>query len=91
MKTEFILTVYLQPGAKKSGIVGLHDGNIKIKVNAPPVDGKANAALIDFLSEFFDVPKSTITIISGDKSRLKKVAITNLSDTQQQKIIHLMK
>ena len=91
MKTEFILTVYLQPGAKKSEIVGLHDGNIKIKVKAPPVDGKANAALINFLSEFFDVPKSSITIISGDKSRLKKVAIANLSDTQQQKIIHYMK
>lgn len=91
MKTEFILTVYLQPGAKKSEIVGLHDGNIKIKVNAPPVDGKANAALIDFLSEFFDTPKSSIKIISGDKSRLKKVAIANLSDTQQQKITHFMK
>ena len=91
MKTSFILTVYLQPGAKKSEIVGLHDGNIKIKVKAPPIDGKANAALIDFLSEFFDVSKSSIKIISGDKSRLKKVAITNLSDTQQQKIIHFMK
>ncbi|MDP1574093.1 MAG: DUF167 domain-containing protein [Coxiellaceae bacterium] len=91
MKTEFILTVYLQPDAKKSEIVGLHDGNIKIKVKSPPVDGKANAALINFISEFFDAPKSSITIISGDKSRLKKVAIANLSDTQQQKIIHYMK
>lgn len=87
MKTEFILTVYLQPGARKSEIVGLHDGHIKIKVKAPPVDGKANAALINFLSEFFNTPKSSIKIISGDKSRLKKVAIANLSDMQQRKII----
>ena len=91
MKTEFILTVYLQPGAKKSEIVGLHDGNIKIKVKAPPVDGKSNAALIDFLSKFFETPKSSIKIISGDKSRLKKVLIVNLSDTQKRKIIHFMK
>lgn len=74
-KHNCILTIYLQPSAKKSEIVGLHDGHIKIKVNSPPIDGKANEALILFLSEFLNIPKSTIKIISGEKSRIKKISI----------------
>lgn len=50
-------------------------GNLKVKVHAPPVDGKANKELIDFLSEIFDVPKSHIEILSGETSSNKKVKI----------------
>lgn len=75
-----LLTIYLQPGAKKSFIVGIHNGNIKIKVNSPPVDGKANEALIQFLSDFLDIPKSSIELISGQKSRIKRLKITGITD-----------
>lgn len=77
---EVVLNIYLQPGAKKSELVGQHDGCIKIKVNSPPVDGKANQALILFLSDFLKIPKSKIKIISGEKSRIKKVVITSSVD-----------
>jgi len=72
---ETILTIYLQPGAKKPEIAGIHDGHIKIKVNSPPADGRANNALILFLSEFLNIPKSDIKIIAGEKSRIKKLLI----------------
>lgn len=72
-----LITVYLQPGAKKSEISGMHNGHVKIKVNSPPIDGKANEALILFLSEFLDIPKSKIKIISGEKSRIKKISIVS--------------
>ena len=74
-KNEIILSIYLQPGAKKSEVSGMHDGHIKIKVNSPPVDGKANDALILFLSDFLNIPKSNIKIITGEKSRIKKLSI----------------
>jgi len=86
MKNNFIFTVYLQPGARKSEIAGLHDGHIKIRIKAPPIDGKANSALIDFLSAFLEVPKSSVSILSGEKSRLKKVSIANLSIAEQEKL-----
>ena len=79
-KNEIILTIYLQPGAKKSEICGMHDSNIKIKVNSPPIDGKANEALIQFLSDFLSLPKSAIRLISGHKSRIKRVGITGMPE-----------
>lgn len=77
-KDKAILGIYLQPGAKKTEVSGVHDNHIKIKVNSPPVDGKANEALILFLSEFLDIPKSKIKIVSGEKSRIKKISIETL-------------
>ena len=79
-KKEIILDIYLQPGAKKSELSGVHDGHIKIKVNSPPIDGKANEALILFLSKILKIPKSFIKIISGDKSRIKKISIISMMD-----------
>lgn len=80
IKSESILTIYLQPGAKKSVLAGMHNGNVKIKVNSPPVDGKANEALIQFLSDFLDIPKSSIELIAGQKSRIKKLKIVGITD-----------
>ena len=69
------LKIYLQPGAKKSEICGRHGDFIKIKVQSPPVDGKANEALVDFLSKKLAISKSLISIKSGQKSRFKTVVI----------------
>lgn len=73
----------MQPGAKKSAVSGMHDGHIKIKVNLPPIDGKANDALILFLSDFLNIPKSTIKIISGEKSRIKKISIATATNESE--------
>lgn len=69
------LHVYLQPNASKNAFAGLHDGYLKILVNAPPVEGKANTQLILFLSKLFSVPKNAIQLQQGSYSRYKKVVI----------------
>ena len=74
------LTLHVQPGAKKSEIVGLHGGALKVKIAAPAVDNQANAALADFLSETLGVPKSAIAIRRGATGRRKIVEITGSPD-----------
>lgn len=78
-----LITVYLQPGSKKTEVAGMHDGHIKIKLNSPPVDGKANEALILFLSKFLNIQKSKIKIVSGEKSRIKKLSISGIIDQKE--------
>jgi uncharacterized protein (TIGR00251 family) len=65
----------VQPGAKRSEFAGRHGERIKLRLAAPPVEGKANAALIEFLAEYFGVPRRNVTILAGVKSRSKRVAI----------------
>jgi len=72
------LKVRVVPRASKNEIVGeMADGSLKIKLKAPPVDGKANEALIEFLSEEWGVAKSKIKIVRGEKGRNKTVEISN--------------
>ena len=71
-----ILTLHIQPGAKKTEIAGLHGEALKIRLAAPPVDGKANAALIAFLAKACGVSKSSVELVSGDTSRAKRVRVT---------------
>ncbi len=68
-----VITLYIQPGAKQSRVVGLHDGLPKIAIKARPIDGEANEALITFLAELGGVPKRSIEILSGQTSRTKRV------------------
>lgn len=72
---EVILTLHVQPGAKKTEVAGQHGEALKIRLAAPPVEGKANAALLKFLAKAFGVPKSAVTLISGETSRHKRVRI----------------
>lgn len=69
------MRVLLQPGAKKDEIIGEHDSYLKIKLKAPAVEGKANAALIKFLSKQFNIPASQIELIKGKQSRYKQIRI----------------
>lgn len=69
------LSLYVQPGARKSGVAGLHGEALKIRVAAPATDNLANAGLIGFLSVALDVPKSSISIRRGATSRRKTVEI----------------
>lgn len=75
------LVLHIQPGAKQTGFAGLHGEAMKIRLAAPPVDGKANAALCAFLAEFCKVPKSAVSLISGDTSRAKRVRVEGVSTT----------
>jgi uncharacterized protein len=72
-----LLRVAVQPGATKSQITGLHGDLLKIRIHAPPVDGKANRALIEFLADEFATPRSRVGVIRGDTSRAKTVRIAS--------------
>lgn len=69
------IKVHIQPGAKKNEIVGRHGDAVKIRLKAPPVDGRANDALIKFLAEKLDIPRSAISIKSGHTSRQKLLEV----------------
>lgn len=90
MNTQCILKIYLQPGAKKSEIVGKHGDYIKIKVQSPPIEGKANDALINFLAKVCGVSKSSISIASGEKSRIKTICIKNCDEQMKEKIAKIL-
>ena len=72
------LRLHIQPGAKKTEVAGLHGEALKIRLAAPPVDGKANTCLIAFLADQLGVAKTTITLVSGDTSRAKRVRISGV-------------
>ncbi len=74
-----VLHLYIQPGAKRTEIAGFHGDALKIRLNAPPLEGRANEALIKFIAQFFKVPQRQVTLKSGDKSRHKTLIITDSS------------
>ena len=65
------IQVQIQPGSSKDQIIGLHNGRLKIKISAPPVDGKVNQNLIEFIAKALGVSKSKIEIVKGRTSKLK--------------------
>jgi uncharacterized protein len=73
------LSLHVQPGAKRSEIVGLHGDALKIKLAAPPVEGRANEALLKFVAELFDVPLRNVGLKQGEQSRRKVVVIVGSS------------
>lgn len=74
-----IVNVRVIPRASKSEIVGVHDGALKIRISAPPVDGAANVEIVRFLAKTFGVSKSDVFILSGETSKNKRIKIANLS------------
>ena len=72
------LRLHIQPGAKKTEVAGLHGEALKIRLAAPPVDGKANACLIAFLAKQFGVAKAAISLVSGETSRAKRVHVSGV-------------
>jgi TIGR00251 family protein len=72
---EVRLTLYIQPGAKKTEVCGEHNGALKIRLAAPPVDGKANIALRRFLADVFSVPLSRVRLERGELARQKIVVV----------------
>ncbi len=76
---DVVLTLHIQPGAKTTEIAGLHGEALKIRLAAPPIDGKANECLIGFLAAKLGVAKSRIELISGASSRGKRVRISDMN------------
>jgi uncharacterized protein (TIGR00251 family) len=76
---ETLIKVYLQPKSSKNEILGPYRDGIKVKVTAPPIEGKANEALIRFLAKEFRIPPSCIEILIGHHSREKTLRISGVS------------
>ena len=72
---SLLLALHIQPGAKQTGFAGLHGEAMKLRLAAPPLEGRANAALCAFLAEFCGVPKSAVMLVSGETSRAKRVRV----------------
>ena len=69
------------PRASKPGIAGTRDGALLVRLNAPPVEGAANSELIQVISDALAVPKRSISIVSGQRSRLKRIRIEGVTET----------
>jgi uncharacterized protein (TIGR00251 family) len=80
-----ILDLHVQPGASRTEFAGRHGERIKVRITARAADGKANQALIQFLAAHFGVPRRSITIIAGAKSRTKRVAIEGAQEWKMPK------
>jgi uncharacterized protein (TIGR00251 family) len=77
---EFItFNIRVIPRSAKTEVAGEHDGTLKIKLKAPPVDGAANEELVRFLSKSLNIPRSNIEITSGQTSRTKRIQMIGLS------------
>jgi hypothetical protein len=82
-----IIRVFVQPKSSKNEVIGPHNGAIKIKLTSPPVDGQANEGLIEFLAKIFKVAKRNVTLIKGETSRHKVVALRGVNLTDAKKLM----
>ncbi|HSA91359.1 MAG TPA: DUF167 domain-containing protein [Burkholderiales bacterium] len=73
-----ILELHVQPGAARTEFAGKHGERLKVRLRARAVDGAANEALIEFLADHFGVPRRNVTIVSGTRSRAKRVSIEGI-------------
>jgi len=82
---QFALRV--QPRASRNAIAGVLGEAVKLAITAPPVDGKANQAVVEYLAELFQVSKSSIVIVSGETGRNKRIAVRGLNADQVRKAL----
>jgi uncharacterized protein len=78
------------PRAGKSGIAGVRRGALLVRLNAAPVDGAANAELIEVLSDVLDVPKRAVSIVTGERGRQKRVRIDGMTTELVRSKLHLV-
>ncbi len=81
------ISVHVQPRASRTAVAGLYGDALKIALNAPPVDGKANAALCEFLAKKCGIPKSAASVVAGDTSRDKIVLLRGVTPEQLLKVL----
>ncbi|MHA7631969.1 DUF167 domain-containing protein [Corallococcus sp. M7] len=87
MQTGVELTVLVQPRASRTQVVGEHDGQLKIQLAAPPVDGEANAALVEFIAKTLGVPRRQVTLVAGDTSRRKRLRVEGVDAAAAEAVI----
>ncbi|MFI5322652.1 MAG: DUF167 domain-containing protein [Thermodesulfobacteriota bacterium] len=86
-KSPVTITVQVQPKSSSDEIAGVHDGRLKVRISAPPVEGKANERLREVLAKAFDVSKSSIEIIKGKTSKIKTIKISGIDSNDYDRLI----
>jgi uncharacterized protein len=86
-----IFPVRVQPRASKDEIAGEMGGALKVRLRAPAVEDRANEALVEFLAQLLKTPKSAVRILSGDRSRTKRIEIRGVTRQQIQALCWLRK
>lgn len=80
-------SIKVQPRAKKNAVTGAVGDSLKISLTAPPVDGKANQAVIEFFADILNVPRASVTIASGETSRVKVIRITGMDRAKLEEVL----
>jgi len=75
---SIIISVRVIPRAARSGLAGTRGGALLVRLHAPPVDGSANAELVDVIATALDVPKRAVSIVAGERSRQKRVRVSGV-------------
>ena len=83
-------TVKVHPRARKNAVTGVVGDALKLAVTAPPVEGRANQAVVEFFADLFEIPSASVTIASGETGRRKVVRVTGVSkQVIEQKLAHI--
>jgi uncharacterized protein (TIGR00251 family) len=85
-----VLEIRLLPRSSRCEVAGVQDGALKIKITAPPVEGRANGECIRFISDLLRIRKSAVSIIAGEKSKNKTVLVTGMTAQEIEKVIRPM-
>jgi uncharacterized protein (TIGR00251 family) len=78
-------SIRVQPRAARTAITGTMGDALKVSLSAPPLDGRANAAVVDFISDILSVPRASVQVVSGERSRNKIVRIAGCSGAEVQR------
>lgn len=82
-----VFEAHVQPRARKDELGGLHGGRLKIRLQAPAVENRANEALVELLAQLLKTPKSAVRILGGERSRTKRVAIHGVTKQQMLELL----
>jgi uncharacterized protein (TIGR00251 family) len=83
------VTIRVQPRASRNEVAGVHGDALKVRLTAPPVDGAANEALVEFLATTFGIPVRAVTIVAGASSRTKIVQLAGITEDRVRRLTHI--
>jgi uncharacterized protein len=84
---DLLLTIHVRAGCRREGILGEIDSALKVEVTAPPIEGKANKAVVKLIAESLGLPKTAVKIESGERSKRKRIRVTGATPEDIQRLI----
>jgi uncharacterized protein (TIGR00251 family) len=82
-----VFLVRVQSRASHSAVVGVMNGALKIRIQAPPIDDRANATLCEYLAQLLKTPRSAVRILAGDRNRIKRVEVRGVTEKQVRELL----